>query len=205
MKNYKIKICGITNERNYNDIKNYPIDYFGFIFYEKSSRYLLKNNNVNFIKSIKNKVGVFVDENINYLLELCEKYNFNVVQLHGNESEDYCKKLKNNRIEVIKSFLINSNDDLKNINLYTNYVDYFLFDYKSKNYGGSGINFNWKLLNNIEIKRPYFLSGGISLKNINNISFIENQNNLYAIDLNSKFEKYPGFKDIKMIDKLFKK
>ena len=61
------------------------------------------------------------------------------------------------------------------------------------------------MLNNIEIKRPYFLSGGISLKNINNISFIENQNNLYAIDLNSKFEKYPGFKDIKMIDKLFKK
>ena len=200
-----VKVCGITNMDDASFVANSGVSAIGFIFYEKSSRYLLKNNNVNFIKSIKNKVGVFVDENINYLLELCEKYNFNVVQLHGNESEDYCKKLKNNRIEVIKSFLINSNDDLKNINLYTNYVDYFLFDYKSKNYGGSGINFNWKLLNNIEIKRPYFLSGGISLKNINNISFIENQNNLYAIDLNSKFEKYPGFKDIKMIDKLFKK
>jgi|TARA_B110000263_G_C15306676_1_gene510763 phosphoribosylanthranilate isomerase len=201
MKNYKIKICGITNERNYNNIKNYPIDYFGFIFYEKSPRYLFKNNNVNFIKSIKNKVGVFVDENINYLLELCVKYNFNVVQLHGNESKDYCKNVKNSGIKVIKSFLINSKDDFKDINFYTDYVDYFLFDYKSKDYGGSGINFNWKLLNNIEIKRPYFLSGGISL---NNINLIENHNKLYAIDLNSKFEKYPGFKDIKLIDKLLK-
>jgi len=201
MKNYKIKICGITNERNYNNIKNYPIDYFGFIFYEKSPRYLFKNNNVNFIKSIKNKVGVFVDENINYLLELCVKYNFNVVQLHGNESKDYCKNVKNSGIKVIKSFLINSKGDFKDINFYTDYVDYFLFDYKSKDYGGSGINFNWKLLNNIEIKRPYFLSGGISL---NNINLIENHNKLYAIDLNSKFEKYPGFKDIKLIDKLLK-
>ena len=201
----KIKVCGITNEANYNDLKNYPVDYFGFIFYDKSPRYLLKYDNIEFIKSINNKVGVFIDDDITNVIGLCEKYNFKTIQLHGNEDPNYCYKLKDNGIKIIKTFLINSSDDLKNINLFNESVDYFLFDYKSRYYGGSGKNFDWRVLNNVEIFQPFFLSGGISLDNIDNLNIIKNKSNLYAIDINSNFETFPGFKNIDLIDKLFNK
>jgi phosphoribosylanthranilate isomerase len=89
--------------------------------------------------------------------------------------------------------------------MYTNSIDFALFDYNSINYGGSGKKFDWKILNEIDIKIPFFLSGGISLDNIDELNFLNNNSNLYGIDINSKFEEYPGYKDLKIIKKLFKK
>jgi|TARA_B100000929_G_C15502401_1_gene417827 phosphoribosylanthranilate isomerase len=201
MKNYKVKVCGITDEKNYMDLSRYPIDYFGFIFYNKSPRYV--SDDCDFIKDISNKIAVFVNEDINQILHIVKEYNFSMIQLHGNESPQYCNDLKKMSLRLIKSFLINNESDFNDINLYSNSVDYFLFDYKSKKYGGSGKSFDWSILNKIKISKPFFLSGGISLENINKIASLYDNRFLHAVDINSKFEKYPGFKDVKLIDKFY--
>ena len=201
MKNYKVKVCGITDEKNYMDLSRYPIDYFGFIFYNKSPRYV--SDDCDFIKDISNKIAVFVNEDINQILHIVKEYNFSMIQLHGNESPQYCNDLKKMSLRLIKSFLINNESDFNDINLYSNSVDYFLFDYKSKKYGGSGKSFDWSILNKIKISKPFFLSGGISLENINKIANLYDNRFLHAVDINSKFEKYPGFKDVKLIDKFY--
>ena len=203
IKNYKVKVCGITEEKNYFDLSKYPIDYYGFIFYKKSPRYILNNPDHFFIKNIKNKVAVFVNEDINTVIRILEKYNFSYIQLHGNENFDYCMKLKNKGIKIIKSYLLNKDDGIIDKNLINSLSDLFLFDYKSQKHGGSGKSFDWNLLNNIKIDKPFFLSGGISLDNINNINNINNKKFLYGLDLNSKFEDSPGIKDISLIDKFF--
>jgi len=200
---FRIKVCGITDENNFSELKKYQIDYFGFIFYEKSPRYILNNPDHIFIKNIKNKVAVFVDENIDTVLNIIEKYNFSYVQLHGNESIDYCIKLKKKGIKIIKSYLIRTQEDFKSIKLDKESVDYFLFDYKSDKYGGSGKTFDWEILNNKVFDKPFFLSGGLSLGNLNNINMINDNEMLYGLDLNSKFEKSPGLKDVEKISKLF--
>ena len=94
-------------------------------------------------------------------------------------------------------------EDLKNIKMDKDSIDYFLFDYKSDKYGGSGKTFDWKILNNKFFDKPYFLSGGLSLDNINNINMIKGKEKPYCLDLNSKFEESPGIKDIEKISKLF--
>ena len=203
LNNYKIKICGLTDEKNFSELKKYPIDYFGFIFYDKSPRYILNNPNHSFIKEIKNKVAVFVNERIDAVLNILEVYNFSYVQLHGNESSDYCRKLKEKGVKIIKSYLIMKEEDLKNIKMDKESADYFLFDYKSDKYGGSGKTFDWEILNNKFFDKPYFLSGGLSLDNINNINMIKDKEKPYCLDLNSKFEESPGIKDIEKISKLF--
>ena len=203
IRNYKVKVCGITEEKNYFDLSKYPIDYYGFIFYKKSPRYILNNPDHFFIKNIKNKVAVFVNEDIDTVIRILEKYNFSYIQLHGNENFDYCMKLKNKGIKIIKSYLLNKDDCILDKTLINSLSDLFLFDYKSQKYGGSGKSFDWNLLNNIKIDKPFFLSGGISLDNINNINNIINKKFLYGLDLNSKFEDSPGIKDISLIDKFF--
>ena len=200
---YRIKVCGITDENNFSELKKYHIDYFGFIFYKKSPRYILNNPDHAFIKNIKNKVAVFVDENIDTVISTLEKYDFSYVQLHGNESSDYCMKLKKKGIKIIKSYLIKNEEDLKTIKMDLDSVDYLLFDYKSDNYGGSGKTFDWKILNNKVYNKPFFLSGGLSLNNINNIKMIDDNKIPYGLDLNSKFEISPGLKDVEKISKLF--
>ena len=203
IKDYKVKVCGITEEKNYFDLSKYPIDYFGFIFYKKSPRYILNNPDHFFIKNIKNKVAVFVNEDIDTVISILEKYNFSYIQLHGDENFDYCMKLKQKGIKIIKSYLLNKDDGIIDKNLINSLSDLFLFDYKSRKYGGSGKSFDWNLLNNIKINKPFFLSGGLSLNNINNINNINNKKFLYGLDLNSRFEDSPGIKDISLIDKFF--
>ena len=203
---YRIKVCGITDENNFSELKKYHIDYFGFIFYKKSPRYILNNPDHAFIKNIKNKVAVFVDENIDTVISTLEKYDFSYVQLHGNESSDYCMKLKKTGIKIIKSYLIRTQEDFHSMKLDKESADYFLFDYKSDKYGGSGKTFNWEILNNKDFDKPFFLSGGLSLdnlNNLNNLNMINDNEMLYGLDLNSKFEKSPGLKDVEKIGKLF--
>ena len=200
---YRIKVCGITDENNFSELKKYHIDYFGFIFYKKSPRYILNNPDHAFIKNIKNKVAVFVDENIDTVISTLGKYDFSYVQLHGNESNDYCMKLKKKGIKIIKSYLIRTQEDFHCMKLDKESADYFLFDYKSDKYGGSGKTFNWEILNNKDFDKPFFLSGGLSLDNLNNLNMINDNKMLYGLDLNSKFEKSPGLKEVEKIGKLF--
>lgn len=199
-KQLKLKICGMRNPQNIQGVLDVGIfDFMGFIFYAKSPRYvgeLIRN-----ISSNISKVGVFVDEDINVLEKLCVANDLQYVQLHGNESVEYCSALKKRNIGVIKAFRVKTDGDLKDINRYKDVTDYFLFDTKSSVYGGSGKSFDWSILFNRDIPVPFFISGGINLDNIEELLKLE-LNNFVGIDINSGFEESPGNKELDKIKKL---
>jgi len=207
----KLKICGMKFSENILEIEQLQPDFMGFIFYEKSPR-LYSEEAIPEINAVK-KVGVFVNASEGEIIEKTKKYGLDLVQLHGNESSDFCKNLKviflKNKLEVeiIKAFSVDENFDFGALKTYEEKVDYFLFDTKGKLYGGNGTVFNWQILKNYTLKKPYFLSGGIGISEINQLKiFLKTPESEYcfAIDVNSKFETEPGLKD-KTVLKEFKK
>ncbi|PHS61380.1 MAG: phosphoribosylanthranilate isomerase [Flavobacterium sp.] len=205
----KIKVCGMKHKDNIQQLGALLPDYMGFIFYKKSSRFV-GNSLSEFVlkelpKSIK-KVGIFVNETLEYVQNNVEKYHLDFAQLHGNESVDYCRDLKQKGIKVIKAFQMDTDFDFKEISSYKEVVNYFLFDTKSSGYGGSGEKFNWELLQQYDNEIPIFLSGGISLEDasvIKNNPILKNIN-IECIDINSRFETAPAMKNISLISE-FKK
>lgn len=203
-----IKVCGMKHPENIGSLTKLPIDYMGFIFYPKSPRYiaelegyLLKNVLPKNIKS----VGVFVNENIDSVLQKIEDYNLSCVQLHGNESSYYCVKLKEHKPDIclLKAFSISDSSDFKQTELYTASVDYFLFDTKTEAFGGSGRKFDWGILDSYQGCIPFFLSGGISHTDTDSLKKIKHPQ-FYGIDLNSRFELEPGLKDIELLNQFIK-
>ncbi len=201
----KLKICGMKYPENILEIANLKPDYLGFIFWEKSTRFF-ENTIPELPKSIL-KVGVFVDENLDKIILKVKQFKLDLVQLHGNESVLFCEKLKLNNIKIIKAFSIDSNFDFEVLNNYEQVCDYFLFDTKGKLPGGNGTTFDWNLLENYKLNKPYFLSGGIGLEEITKIKeFIKSDisKKCIAIDVNSKFEIEAGLKNEKELSQ-FKK
>ena len=201
------KICGIKNEDTLICCEDNNVDFFGMIFYPKSPRNISIEDASNLQKKSENLningVGVFVNKNINEIADIIKKVKLKYVQLHGSEDEEYIKTLKRNGVKVIKSIPISNRNDLRSISNY-NSSDYFLFDYKPMNNelpGGNAKTFNWKLLKNIEIEKPWFLSGGINIDNINNI---KNHVIPYGIDISSGVEDNPGIKNNEKIVSLSK-
>ena len=170
-------------------------DFLGFIFWEKSSRFF-DGEIPEIPKSIK-KVGVFVNATLVEINSKIKKYDLNVIQLHGNESDVFCFELKSkisNHIQIIKVFSANDAFDFSVLEPFENACDYFLFDTKGKLPGGNGITFNWQILQQYKLTKPFFLSGGIGLDQIQNIKKLNLP--IYAIDVNSKFEIEPGLKNV---------
>ena len=200
----KLKVCGLTKLDQIEELISLKIDYLGFIFYDKSPRYVLNSLTLEEIKSINHsgKIGVFVNETTAQILEISEKAELNFVQLHGDESDEFISELRlklDKQIGIIKVFRIGT--DLGNLefeiqNLKSE-INYFLFDTDSKSFGGTGKSFDWQILNDLEINKPYFLSGGISEKNIENLKLLKQKS--IALDINSKFEIEPGDKDVEKI------
>jgi phosphoribosylanthranilate isomerase len=193
----KLKICGMKNLENIQEISTLEPDFLGFIFWEPSKRYF----NLDLIpilpKSIK-KVGVFVNAYFYDIIEKVNQYKLDFVQLHGNESPTLCKDLKEENITIIKAFSIDEDFDFSILKRYENHVDYFLFDTKGKLPGGNGTTFNWKILENYNLDTPFFLSGGIGLNQTNQLKDFFNKEvskKCYAIDVNSQFETEAGIKD----------
>ncbi len=198
----KLKICGMKFPENIDAISKLKPDYLGFIFWQKSSRFF-EGILPELPKSIQ-KVGVFVDSNLEDIISKVEQYELDLVQLHGNESVSYCEQLKLKKIQTIKAFSIDSEFDFNVLNEYKQVCDYFLFDTKGKLPGGNGITFDWKILEQYNLNKPYFLSGGIGLQEITKIKeFIKSDysKNCIAIDVNSKFEIEPGLKNEKELSK----
>ena len=203
-----IKICGIKNEDTLLVCEKNKVDFFGMIFYSRSPRnisfenaYILqrKSEDLNI-----NGVGVFVNKNINEIEDIIKKVRLKYVQLHGSEDEEYIKSLKRIGVRVIKSISISKINDLRNISNY-NSSDYFLFDYKPvKNElpGGNAKSFDWNILKNLNTNKPWFLSGGISIKNIQEIL---NDINPFGLDLSSGVEKELGIKDNHIINNFIDK
>jgi phosphoribosylanthranilate isomerase len=162
------------------------------------------------IKKIRgkiNKVGIFVDEDVDEVLRTVDDCGLYLVQLHGNESPRYCEKISN-YITVIKAFRLSNDDNVEwKIKDYYEAADMFLFDTETPSFGGSGKKFNWQLLKGLDIQKPFFLAGGISpddADEIKKFAAYATAKDLFAIDINSKFELMPGVKDIELI-KAFKK
>ncbi len=185
------------------EVANLKPDLMGFIFYPASPRYAARILNpeifTRFLPGIK-KVGVFVNTGFDEINETIRKYSLDMVQLHGNESSETCRRFREADIHVIKSFNIKDSTGFKLCAKYIPYTNYFLFDASSSKYGGSGKKFDWKILDNYELDHPFFLSGGIAPKDVYNILEIINPA-FYGIDLNSKFELKAGLKDIKILEK----
>ncbi|HLV41068.1 MAG TPA: phosphoribosylanthranilate isomerase [Brumimicrobium sp.] len=199
----KIKICGMKHPENIKAIQKLQPDLMGFIFYEKSLRCvdqeILQKTNLS-IKDIST-VGVFVNTSISDVIEIAEKFSFDFIQLHGNETSEYVKKLYDTGLKIIKAFQIKEDFDWKTLQHYAMSVSYFLFDTPTEKYGGSGKKFNWEHLKKYNEKNPFFLSGGITGDDIQEIKNLK-MPLLYGIDVNSKFETEPGRKDEEMIKKM---
>ena len=178
-------------------------DYLGFIFYKNSPRDFEDNSIPELAKRIK-KVGVFVDEKVEVIVSKIEKYKLDAIQLHGHEAPEVCRLLKSTKKEIIKVFSIKDDFDFSVLSNYEDVCDYFLFDTKGKLPGGNGYTFNWDVLKDYPSYKPYFLSGGIGLKELEKIkAFKESSASkyCYAIDVNSKFEIEPGLKHIEDLEK----
>jgi phosphoribosylanthranilate isomerase len=196
----KLKVCGMKDVKNIKAVLALQPDYMGFIFYQASPRavgttFSLENIAFNSTK----KIGVFVNEDIHSVKQLIAQHNLDGVQLHGNESADYCESLMG-KAEVIKAIAVGTAIDKVALNRYANCVDYYLFDTKSRTHGGSGQTFNWRLLD--DIQQPYFLSGGISNTILKNMT-LPNNGHLIGLDVNSQYEIAPGLKDIEKLKTLF--
>lgn len=196
----KLKICGLKYMDNIREVVKCTPDYMGFIFYEGSKRFVGEELDAAYLNSLDfkiKKVGIFVRAEQEYILEKVKKYNLDFVQLHGNESSDFCNELSCH-VKIIKAFGIDETFDFSQLQDYKASSAYFLFDTKTKEYGGSGKHFNWRILGNYDNEIPFFLSGGININHIGSILQMDKMN-IHAIDVNSKFEIEPGLKDIEKI------
>lgn len=170
----------------------------GFIFYPKSPRYVGEAFKVPDISHAVKRVGVFVNEATELIVEKAVEYQLDYLQLHGDETIQQCEDLRNQGRKVIKVFSVDDQMDFAVTRPYESVVDFFLFDTKGKYYGGNSRSFDWKILANYEQRVPFFLSGGIGLENMSTIKSLQGMN-LHAIDLNSGVETGPAMKDVKKI------
>ncbi len=196
----KVKICGITNYKDALLCQEQGADAIGFIFYSKSKRYVAPAKAAAIINKLSPfivKVGIFVNAKLSFVNETSEITGINIVQLHGDEDENYCTGVN---LPVIKSFRIKENFDFSEVYRYKK-VSYLLDSYSESSYGGTGKNFNWNLIP-AYLKNKIILSGGVSIKNIEHIySSISPA----AVDLSSSLESKPGKKDEKKVRSFFKK
>lgn len=178
-------------------------DYLGFIFYPHSPRFVgyEVDKELAELRLPAKKVGVFVDKDFSTIKNLIQTYHFDVVQLHGNESAETCAALRK-MVKVIKAFGVDENFDFELLNAYENAVDFFLFDTRTTAYGGSGKSFDWQVLEKYHLNVPFFISGGLSIENIESVLQFKHPA-FYGLDLNSRFEDEPGVKNIEKLKEAF--
>ncbi|MCU0468562.1 MAG: phosphoribosylanthranilate isomerase [Arcicella sp.] len=200
----RLKVCGMRDAENIRQLLALQPDFMGFIFYEKSSRFVGEDLDEDLLKSFPHttrKVGVFVNATASYILENYKKYNLDYVQLHGEELPDFCRNLKLKGVNIIKAFSVDENFYFGKLQNYKPYCDFFLFDTKGAERGGNGTTFDWSILSKYDNEKPFFLAGGINLENAHKALEIQNLK-VYALDVNSKFEVSPAFKDIDKLEEL---
>lgn len=208
-----IKVCGLRDEQNIRQLQQLAIDWMGFIFYADSPRNAEENDDLKSLladstwqSSIK-KVGVFVNMQIHDILHYVHDYQLDFVQLHGEESPEYCHELNTlwsissmRKAKLIKAFSVEDEDDLVRVSAYEKYCAYFVFDTKGAAPGGNGISFDWSILKKYKGITPFLLSGGIAEKDADKIRKLDLPQ-LYGVDINSQFEKKPGIKDVVKIQR----
>lgn len=199
----KIKVCGLKDPENIAAVAALSPDYMGFICYNKSPRFIgeLDEDVLNTLPDHILKTGVFVNATVERISKAMNQYGFDAIQLHGTETPATCALFRP-KVLVIKAFGVDEDFDFGRLIDYRNKVDFFLFDTKTPAHGGSGKTFDWTMLNRYAGDIPFFLSGGLSLENLEEVKLIDHPM-LHGVDLNSKFEVSPGLKDINMLTKAF--
>ena len=207
-----IKVCGMTQLKQVQQLEGLDIDFAGFIFDKNSPRYAEGKLDKKEIKKADydmKKVGVFVNPSYSDILDAIEEYGLDVVQLHGEETPEFCSDL-NEDVEVIKVFHID--ESVKDIDAlvapYDEACDYYLFDTAPSNSpegggkaglrGGTGKQFDWSIIAKSKIEKPFFLSGGIGIEDVKRIKALKHPD-FYGVDINSKVEKAPGEKDMSLV------
>jgi len=192
----KIKICGMKEPGNIREIAGLEPDYMGFIFYPGSGRFagdLSPGALKGFPDSIR-KVAVFVNAPREEILAACRDLSINIVQLHGDESPDFCRSFREKGFRVIKAFRVGQGLDRKEMDRYADACDFLLLDASGEGFGGTGRQFDWGQLRDYNTPLPFFLSGGIGPGDAGRIMAMDIPS-LYAVDLNSRFELKPGVKN----------
>jgi phosphoribosylanthranilate isomerase len=200
----KLKVCGITQLEQLKQLDDIGVNYAGLIFYDQSARCIINKLNAEDVKPLHlslKKIGVFVNAEEEFIRSQVENFGLDMVQLHGDETPGFCK-LISDQITVTKAFRITQTNE-QNIDWmmkpYEEYCDYYLFDTNRKNaYGGTGEKFDWKILHQNKINKPFFLSGGIGLKDVEKLKVFEHPF-FYCVDVNSRVEISEGVKDMEAI------
>jgi phosphoribosylanthranilate isomerase len=201
----RVKVCGMTQLDQVKKLDEMGVDFAGFIFYPKSSRYVVRHLGGEKLKREKlrlGKVGVFVNPTYEELMKQVDEYGLDMVQLHGDETPRFCERVAN-YITVINVFRMSENDPVDwIIKPFEDYCDMFLFDTEGVGYGGTGKKFNWDMLKNSSLNKLFFLSGGIEPADVEKLKTFAQDDiakKMFSIDINSKFETSPGVKDIQKI------
>lgn len=200
----KVKICGLTTLEDARFSSGAMADYLGFIFYQGSPRFIEPSKAgaiINWLEGPK-KVGVFVNQPLDDVNTIARQAGIDIVQLHGNESPEYCGLVEK---PVIKAFHVNENKTTLSLQSelkpYHDIIEYYLFDSKTDGlWGGTGKSFNWNILKNLTHDKPYFLSGGL---NDSNIKLAIETVKPAAVDLSSGLEESPGIKNFDKIERFF--
>jgi phosphoribosylanthranilate isomerase len=201
--NMNIKVCGITEMKQLQQLDGLDIDFAGLIFYPESPRYVgdkLSKKDVKKADFDLKKVGVFVNPEMIDVLDAIDDYGLEVVQLHGDESPEMCEDLSS-EVEVIKAFRVTDGLDIdKMVAPYDAVCDYYLFDTGGlkESFGGTGQQFDWSILSKAKIEKPFFLSGGISLEDAAKVKAFKHPD-IFGVDITSKFEMGPGVKDLSKV------
>jgi len=198
-----IKVCGITELKQLQQLDGLDIDFAGMIFYKESPRYVGGKLNPKDVKKADfdlKKTGVFVNPEMIDVLDAIDEYGLEVVQLHGDETPEMCEDLSS-EVEVIKAFRIKGDEDIdKLVAPYDAVCDYYLFDTGGlkESFGGTGQQFDWSILAKAKIEKPFFLSGGIGVEDAARVKGFKHPD-MFGVDINSKFEVSPGVKDMKLV------
>lgn len=201
----RIKVCGMTLPEQVNALDEIGVDLAGFIFYEKSPRYVRNKISPEKMKKIGGriaKVGVFVNMPFDELMKTVEDYRLDIVQLHGDETPRFCEQVAN-YVTVIKAFRVSDNDPLEwMVKSFHEGCDMYMFDTLGAGYGGTGKKFDWAMLKDKIIDKLFILSGGIEPgdeEKLHAFAQEEIAKRLFAVDINSKFEVSAGIKNMEKV------
>jgi phosphoribosylanthranilate isomerase len=196
----EIKLCGMKDPGNIAAVALFPLDFMGFIFHADSPRFAGRLDPTALPRGGIKRAGVFVNAAEPAILQIAKSYSLDILQLHGNETPETCDTLRKKGFAVWKTIPVADERDIARAARYEQHCDALLFDTKSSIHGGTGRHFDWNLLAAYTGSTPFFLSGGIGLDDVDALRVFSHPR-LRGIDLNSRFEQSPGFKDIAKLKK----
>ncbi|TDH27848.1 phosphoribosylanthranilate isomerase [Segetibacter sp. 3557_3] len=201
----RMKVCGMTSLDQLHELGDMGVQFAGMIFYHKSPRFVMRHLKGYEVKKAKLKVfkiGVFVNASYDEIMNHVDNFGLDMVQLHGDETPRFCETVSN-YVAVIKAFRLTDDDHIAwKIRNYMDVADMFMFDTEGSGYGGTGKKFNWNVLRGERIDKPFFLSGGIQPDDGINLKEFARESvakDLFAVDINSRFEVAPGVKDMQLV------